>query len=72
MKFQVRAGGEVCVADKSQNLGGIPGNKGALETKVKAFPKRRKKDVFQKKKKKAKESWSNSIHGILISLVMQA
>ena len=54
MKFQVRAGGEVCVADKSQNLGGIPGNKGALETKVKAFPKRRKKDVFQKKKKKQK------------------
>lgn len=41
----------MCVADKSQNLGGIPGNKGALETKVKAFPKRRKKDVFQKKKK---------------------
>ena len=71
MKFQVRAGGEVWVAGKSQNLGGIPGNKGALETKVKAFPKRRKEDVFQKKKKK-KESWSNSIHGILISLVMQA
>lgn len=44
----------MCVADKSQNLGGIPGNKGALETKVKAFPKRRKKDVFQKKKKKQK------------------
>ena len=39
------------VAGKSQNLGGIPGNKGALETKVKAFPKRRKEDVFQKKKK---------------------
>ena len=52
MKFQVRAGGEVWVAGKSQNLGGIPGNKGALETKVKAFPKRRKEDVFQKKKKK--------------------
>ena len=35
------------VAGKSQSLGGIPGNEGALETKVKAFPKRRKEDVLE-------------------------
>ena len=34
LKLQVRAGGEMWVAGRSQNLGGIPGNKGALKTKV--------------------------------------
>lgn len=48
LKFQVRAGGEEWVAGKLQNLGGIPGNKGALKTEA---LKRRKDDVFQKKKK---------------------
>lgn len=62
LKFQVRAGGEEWVAGKLQNLGGIPGNKGALKTKVKAFPK----TMSSKKKKKKKESWSNTSMGSFV------
>lgn len=54
------------VAGKSQSLGGIPGNKGALETKVKAFPKRRKEDVFQKKKKKKSLGQTASMASLLV------
>lgn len=37
LKFHVRAGGEVWVAGRSQNLRGVPGNKGALKTKVRGL-----------------------------------